>query len=94
MSFQLPSAYDRLLNKPVFVRTATYHAAGILTEIFHEELVLVKASFISESGPYTEALKTGKFQNCSPIPNELIIAKGGIIDVTEIPTVEHVQVTR
>lgn len=83
----MESAYDRFMGKGVFVRTATYHLIGVLSEQFGSEIVLTKASTVFSSGNFGNALATGKLSEVEahPTSNHVVVPKGAIIDVTDYP---------
>jgi hypothetical protein len=67
-----------------FIRTATYHLTGELTEIFDNELVLKDAAWIADSGRFSNALKNCEFSEVEPFHYPVIVSRLGIIDATII----------
>jgi len=76
-----PSAFE--VGKKYFIRTATYHVVGLLTNVYCNELVLSNASWIADSGRFNAALNSGIFEEIEPFVNDVIVSRGGIIDATE-----------
>ena len=67
------------------VRTVTNYFSGNLVAVYEHELVLTKAAWIADTGRFSEALKTGVMSEVEPIPGQVIIGRGAIVDVCEWP---------
>ena len=85
-----PVSSPYIVGEKYFIRTATYHHVGRLSAIYENELVLSEASWVADSGRFNNALVSGELNEVEPFVNPVIIARGGIIDVTvwdgELPT--------
>lgn len=74
--FQVGNAY--------LVRTVTMIILGKLEVVFDNELLLSQASWIADTGRFSEALSGGedKLKEIEPFPNDVIIGRNSIIDAT------------
>jgi hypothetical protein len=70
------------VGKPYFIRTVTHHYTGLLIAVHPGELVLEKCCWIADDGRFSDALKTGKFNEIEPFPSDanVIIGRGSIVD--------------
>ena len=70
------------VGKPYFIRTVTHHHTGLLVAVHPGELVLSKCCWIADDGRFSEALKSGKFNEIEPFPADaqVIIGRGSIVD--------------
>ena len=84
---ELPSQiHPYPVGQNVFVRTVTMHYTGKLVRVTPGELVLIDAAWIADSGRFHEALLTGVLREVEPYPDgEVIVSRGGIIDVCRWP---------
>lgn len=73
----------------VFIRTVTYHYTGRIKKINIpcREMSITSAAWISDSGRFSDAMKTGIFSEVEPYPDdfELIINTDTIVDKVVIP---------
>lgn len=80
----MPTATDAPfeVGKPYFIRTVTHHYTGLLVAVHPAELVLGKCCWIADDGRFADALKTGKFNEVEPFPEDaqVIIGRGSIVD--------------
>lgn len=67
------------------VRTVTNYFSGNLVAVYEHELVLTKAAWIADTGRFSQSLKTGIMSEVEPIPGDVIIGRGAIVDVCEWP---------
>ena len=69
-----------------FIRTVTMALCGKLIEVTDKELVLNKASWVADTGRFSDFLTNGTLSQSSevePFPDgDVIIGRGGIIDAT------------
>ncbi len=68
-----------------FIRTVTHYLVGILVGVDEHELVLDKAAWIADTGRYSDAIKSGSFNEVEPYVGHVAVGRGGIIDATEYP---------
>lgn len=80
-----PHPYTNLVGKNIVVRTVTMIYVGNLISIFPGELVLRDASWIPETGRWTQFVAEGDIRECEPYPDgqSVIVGRGAIVDVTE-----------
>ena len=78
------------IGKSYFIRTVTMSHVGVLVNIYDNEIVLSKCSWIADTGRFHNALKNGNFDEIEPFINEVIIGRHAIIDMTlwdhDLPT--------
>lgn len=80
---KVPHPYE--IGKNYHVRTVTMAIAGKLKAVYQNELVFENASWVADSGRFSEYLKdTSNIKENEPFPNDVIIGRGAIIDCTEI----------
>ena len=60
------SELDGLIGKSFFFRTVTYHIVGKVVKRIGNILELENASWIADSGRFTQAIKEGKFNEVEP----------------------------
>lgn len=69
------------IGKNYFVRTVTHYFVGRLIRLEKNEILLNGASWIADTGRFSDALKSGNFNEVEPFPDEAIINRQAIIDV-------------
>ena len=72
------------IGKKYLVRTVTMIQVGRLVAVYPTELVLEDASWIADTGRFSETLKTGEYDEIEPFDKPIIIGRGSIIDATQI----------
>ena len=72
------------LNQNYFIRTVTMIYLGTLKEIYEGELVISKASWVADTGRWSEACHTGNLSEVELYKQEhdVIIGRGAILDVS------------
>ena len=81
----MASDHPYKIGASYLVRTVTNYFSGCLIAVYEHELVLTKAAWIADTGRFSEALKTGVMSEVEPIPGDVIIGRGAIVDVCEWP---------
>jgi len=75
------------VNKNYFIRTVTHYLTGRLVNITSQELILVDAAWIADTGRYADAIAGAKatLNEVEPYPDgqEVIVGRGAIVDATE-----------
>lgn len=61
------STLDDLVGQKLFIRTVTYHALGKVTKRMGAFIQLNTASWIADSGRFSDALKTGSLNEIEPV---------------------------
>lgn len=61
------SSYDDFIGKKFFIRTVTYHLVGEVTKRIGSMLQLKDASFIGDSGRFSNAIKNGTLDEVEPV---------------------------
>ena len=74
----------RRVGNAVFIRTVTMHYTGKIVAVSKDEILLVDAAWIADSGRFGVALATGALNEVEPYPDGVVsVAAGGIIDVCD-----------
>ena len=72
--------YFPLIGQNVFVRTVTYHYIGNASEVRDGFLKLTTASWVADSGRWSDALKNGSLSEVEPYPENAWISLSSIVD--------------
>jgi len=67
------------VGESYFIRTVTFHLTGRIKEIIGKFLVLEDASWIPDSGTFSNAIKEGKLDEVEPV-DEAIVNTDSITD--------------
>lgn len=69
------------IGKNYFIRTVTHHYTGRLVAVTRYELVMEDVDWIADDGRFSEAMKTGNYNEVEPFPDgRVLIGRGSIID--------------
>jgi hypothetical protein len=69
------------IGKGYLIRTVTMIDTGRVIAVGEHEIVLEDAAWIADTGRFSDALKSAKFNEVEPFPNgRVIIGRGSIID--------------
>lgn len=70
------------LGDRYLIRTVTMFWIGELTHVYPNELVLKHASWIADTGRYSDCFMNGTkiFKEVEPVPEPVIINRGAIVD--------------
>ena len=71
------------VGNAVIIRTVTLYHTGRIVALTKEEIVLVDAAWIADTGRWHEALKTGKLIEVEPFPGPVSVNRGAVIDVAD-----------
>ena len=63
------TSYKDLIGKKLFIRTVTYHFIGKVVNIFGEFLQLEGASWIADSGRFSNCIEKGSLNEVEPLGN-------------------------
>lgn len=78
-----------LTGKKVFIRTVTYHLVGKVEKVVDGFIKLSGASWIADSGRFSQAIKEGTLNEVEPV-EEALVSLGSIVDIFpwnhELPT--------
>jgi len=86
---QTESAWE--IGEKYFLRTVTLYYTGVLVSVTDKEIILKEAAWIADTGRFTEAMKTGEFNEVEvyPADTKVILNRSSMIDankITSIPT--------
>lgn len=77
------NTYPYTVGKAYMIVTVTRYYTGKLIGITDKELVLTEVAWIAHTDRYSAALTTGVLRSVEPIPGQVILNRGGIIEVSE-----------
>lgn len=89
----LASGHPWVIGDPLLVRTATHILTGRLIEVYANELILMEAAWIADTGRFADAVLSGEFEEVEPFPAErrVVVGRGAIIDTVSIPQLPREQ---
>ena len=64
----------------VVIRTVTYHYAGEVVDVDEGRVALSNASWIADSGRWSEFLQTGDADEVEMYPDKVSVSLGSIVD--------------
>jgi hypothetical protein len=74
------------IGKNYFIRTVTMSHIGKLTAVNADNFVLSSASWVADSGRFSDAMRSGleslSSSELEPFVNDVIIGRGALIDMT------------
>ncbi len=78
------AAHPYKVGDAVFIRTVTYHYIGKIVGVYANEITLIDATWVADSGRWSAALKTGTLSEVEPFPDGdvVVISRGTIVDVS------------
>ena len=74
--------YEDFVGRCWFIRTVTFHTVGLAVKRVGIFLVLKNASWVADSGRFTDALKTGELNEVELV-DDVLINMNSIVDVFE-----------
>jgi len=81
-----------VIGKNYLIRTVTMINTGRVVRVNSQEIVLEDAAWIADTGRFSDALKSCKFNEVEPFPDgQVIVGRGGIIDACQISVLERSQ---
>ena len=76
-----PGPWHLYMGTPIVIRTVTMFHVGRLVKAYPQELLLQDASWIPDTGKWTEFLKTGVITECQPFPDGfVVVGRGAVVD--------------
>lgn len=74
-----------IIGSKYFIRTVTMSQVGEVVAVTKQEIVLKNASWIANTGRFSDTLKSGDFSEIEPFPQgKVIVGRGAIIDAVEV----------
>ena len=61
------NVYEKMIGKKWFLRTVTYHLVGKAKSIFGNFIELENASWVADSGRFSDAIKKGTLSEVEPV---------------------------
>lgn len=71
---------QELKGKKLFIRTVTYHLVGQVDSVVDGFIKLSTASWIADSGRFSNAIKEGTLSEVEPV-GEAYVSLGSIVDI-------------
>jgi len=71
----------------VLIRTVTSYFAGVVSEVDDHFIALAHASWVADTGRFSDALKSGSFTEVEMYDRAVIVAVAAVVDVTTLPEV-------
>jgi len=75
-----------MVGAAYLIRTVTFTTVGVLTHVYDKELVLTDASWIPDTGRFSNMLKDGlevqSESEVEPYESDVIVSRLSIVDVT------------
>lgn len=79
------------INKVYAFRTVTMIYTGRLKDIGAQELLIDEAAWIPETERWMDFAATGAHKEAEPYTKPIVLMRGALLDVTEIPSVIRMQ---
>ena len=73
-------------GKSYLFRTVTMIYTGKIVSMKKDEILLTTAAWIADTGRFSDNLSSCEFNEVEPYPNDVVIFRGALLDVTEIKT--------
>jgi len=72
------------VGESVFICTVTRYYVGRIVALSREEIVLLDAAWITDTGRFAQALATGALSEVEPYPSgvPVSVARGAVVDVS------------
>jgi hypothetical protein len=70
------------VGNTVLIRTVTVYHTGKIALLTKDEIVLVDAAWIADTGRFNNALVNSTVSEAEPFPSPVSINRGSVIDVT------------
>lgn len=71
------------IGNAYFIRTLTYHIVGKLIKKGKNLLVLKEASWVADSGRFTQAIDNGTLDEVEPVKCNVFVNMQNIVDIYE-----------
>jgi len=68
-------------GKYVFIRTVTNYFVGEISDVDEKHIALINASWIPNTGRFSEALSKGEFDEVEPYPDGTLVMSAAIVDL-------------
>jgi hypothetical protein len=85
-------SHPYVIGQHYLIRTVTMIDTGKVIRVTQQEIVLVDAAWIADTGRFSDALKSLEFSEVEPFPDgEVIIGRGAIVDAVKIKAFQRRQ---
>jgi len=74
------AAHPYTIGEKYAIRTVTMIYVGELVVVYKDELVLKYCSWVADTGRFHDFLKSGTVNEVEPMPGNVIIGRGTIVD--------------
>jgi len=73
------------VGKCYLIRTVTMIQTGRCIAVYPQEVVLIEAAWIADTGRFSDALQSLSFNEVEPFPEgKVIVGRGSVVDAVEI----------
>ena len=82
---KLPSEGNSVweVGKAYLIRTVTNYYTGKLEVVTDKELLLSNCAWVVDTGRFFDCLKNGTVSEIEPIPGNVIVGRGAVVDAIE-----------
>ena len=82
-----------VIGKNYLIRTVTMTLTGRVVSVGQQDIVLMDAAWIADTGRYANAVASADFNEVEPYPDgqEVIVGRASVIDATTIPSLPRKQ---
>ena len=71
------------VGRNVLIRTVTNYFVGCIVSVDEKFVVLRDASWIGDTGRFSDALKTGSLNEVEPFVDDVLVSLGALVDATQ-----------
>ncbi len=83
IEYKQPEGELLQVGKNYFIRTFSFHYVGKLVAINENNLILENASWVADSGRFSEALANGTLSETEKYVNDVVLFRNSLLDATE-----------
>ena len=82
-----------VIGENYLIRTVTMTLTGRVVSVGQQDIVLMDAAWIADTGRYANAVASADFNEVEPYPDgqEVIVGRASVIDATTIPSLPRKQ---
>lgn len=82
---QTSDSHPWSIGKQYLIRTVTNYWTGRLIAVHPDALVLEEPAWVADTGRFHQAVSSGVLNEVEPVPRNVIVCRGSIVDATEWP---------
>ena len=73
------------VGQKVFIRSITHYYTGVVAALSKDEIVLIDAAWVADTGRFSAALESGTLEEVEPFHAPVSVGRGAVVDVTYWP---------